>query len=93
MKRRFSHGLTLRGVYTWSKALDDGDSLNATAAGNAPGLLSNPYVPKADWGLATYDVRNAGVVTASYELPFGHGRKYLNSSGGAVDACRSADGR
>jgi len=39
VNRRFSHGLSLRGVYTWSKALDDGDSLNATAAPNAPGLV------------------------------------------------------
>src|SRR5882672_9574186 len=77
LQRRFSHGLTLRGVYTWSKALDDGDSLNATAAANAVALLSNPYVPRADWGLATYDVRHIGVVTATYELPFGRGRRFL----------------
>src|SRR5262249_13083388 len=43
VNRRFNHGLSLRGVYTWSKALDDGDSLNATAAANAPGLVSNPF--------------------------------------------------
>jgi len=29
VKHRFSKGLTFRGAYTWSKALDDGDSLNA----------------------------------------------------------------
>src|SRR5712671_1886996 len=81
LQRRFSHGLTLRGVYTWSKALDDGDSLNATAAANAVALLSNPYVPRADWGLATYDVRNVGVVTATYDLPFGEGRRYLSNEG------------
>ena len=86
LKRRLSHGFTFRGVYTWSKSLDDGDSLNATAAGNAPALLSNPHVPKADWGLATYDVRNIGVITATYDLPFGHGRRYLNNSGGAVNS-------
>ncbi|HEV2523087.1 MAG TPA: carboxypeptidase-like regulatory domain-containing protein [Candidatus Acidoferrales bacterium] len=80
LKRRFSKGLTLRGVYTWSKALDDGDSLNATAAGNAPGLVSNPYDIRADWGPATYDVRNLGVITASYELPFGQGRRYFGSA-------------
>jgi hypothetical protein len=84
LKRRFSHGLTVRGVYTWSKSLDDGDSLNATAAANAVALLSNPYVPRADWGLATYDVRNIGVVTATYDLPFGHGRRYLAGEGGAL---------
>ena len=81
LKRRFNHGLAIRGVYTWSKSLDNGDSLNATAAANAVALLSNPYVPRADWGLATYDVRNLGVVTATYELPFGEGRKYLSSEG------------
>ena len=62
LNHRFSHGLSFRGVYTWSKALDDGDSLNGTTAGNAPGLVSNPYDIKADWGLATYDVRNVGRV-------------------------------
>ena len=74
VNHRFSHGLALRGVYTWSKALDDGDSLNGTAAANAPGLVSNPYHLRADYGLATYDVRNMGVINAVYELPFGRGK-------------------
>src|SRR6266567_4509118 len=71
---RFSQGLSLRGVYTWSKALDDGDSLNGTTAGNAPGLVSNPFNLRADYGLATYDVRHAAVINGIYELPFGRGR-------------------
>ena len=43
--------------------------LNATAAGNAPGLVSNPFDLRADKGLATYDVRNVGVISGAYELP------------------------
>jgi hypothetical protein len=78
VRRRFSHGLSLRGVYTWSKALDDGDSLNQTTAGNAPGLVSNPYNLAADKGLATFDVRNVGAVNAIYELPFGRGKTWAN---------------
>jgi hypothetical protein len=74
LRRRFSHGLSLRGVYTFSKTLDDGDSLNQTAAGNAPGLVSNPYNLRADKGPATFDVRNVGVVNVIYELPFGRGK-------------------
>ena len=74
LNHRFSRDLALRGVYTWSKTLDDGDSLNATAAGNAPGLVSNPYDPRADWGPATFDVRNLAVVSAVYALPFGSGK-------------------
>ncbi|HUN89750.1 MAG TPA: carboxypeptidase-like regulatory domain-containing protein [Terriglobales bacterium] len=82
---RFRKGLALRGVYTWSKALDDGDSLNATTAGNAPGLVSNPYDIKADWGPATYDVGNVGVISAVYELPFGKGQRFASSVTGFSD--------
>ena len=81
LNHRFSHDLSLRGVYTWSKALDDGDSLNATTAGNAPGLVSNPYDVKADWGPATYDVRNLGVISVVYGLPFGNGKPFASGLG------------
>jgi hypothetical protein len=81
LNHRFSHDLSLRGVYTWSKTLDDGDSLNATAAGNAPGLVSNPYDVKADWGPATYDVRNLGVISVVYGLPFGSGKPFAAALG------------
>ncbi|MGH9830248.1 MAG: carboxypeptidase regulatory-like domain-containing protein, partial [Blastocatellia bacterium] len=60
VNHRFSRGLSLRGVYTWSKALDDGDSLNSTTSGGEPALASNPFNLRADWGLANYDVRNVG---------------------------------
>jgi len=78
---RFSKAVALRGVYTWAKALDDGDSLNQTTAGNAPGLASNPFDLRADWGRATYDVKHAGVISATYELPFGRGRTFLKTPG------------
>lgn len=79
LNHRFSQGLSLRGVYTWSKALDDGDSLNQTAAANAPGLVSNPFDLGADWGPATYDVRNMGVVSMLYGLPLGAGRRFASN--------------
>ena len=85
LNHRFSHGFSLRGAYTWSKALDDGDSVNATTAGNAPGLVSNPYDIKADWGPATYDVRQIGVISAVYDLPFGRGQAYVNSLDGLAN--------
>jgi len=70
---RFSGGLSLRGVYTWSKTLDDGDSLNATTTAGEPALVSNPFNLAADKGLAGFNVANVGVISASYALPFGHG--------------------
>jgi len=89
VNHRFSGGLALRGVYTWSKALDDGDSLNATTAGNAPGLVSNPFNLRADRGPATYDVRNVGVINGTYELPLGHGRRYFGGLSGISNAIAS----
>ena len=77
-RRRFSHGLSLRGVYTFSKILDDGDSLNQTTAGNAPGLVSNPFYLGADKGLATFDVRNVSVINILYSLPFGRGQSHAS---------------
>jgi Carboxypeptidase regulatory-like domain len=85
LNHRISHGLVLRGVYTWSKSLDDGDSLNATAAGNAPGLVSNPFHIRADWGPATFDVRNVAVLGGTYELPLGRNKAFLNQSSGVLN--------
>ena len=82
VRHRFSKGLAFRGAYTWSKALDDGDSLNATAAANAPALVQNPLSVRGDWGPATYDVRNAGVINVTYDLPIGNGRQMLSSVSG-----------
>jgi len=81
MNHRFGHDVSLRANYTWSKALDDGDSLNQTTAGNAPGLVANPYDIRADYGPATYDVRNLGSVGLVYALPFGNGKSYANNLG------------
>jgi hypothetical protein len=82
LNQRFSHDLSLRANYTWSKALDDGDSLNQTTAGNAPGLVANPYDLRADWGPATFDVRNLASIGLVYALPFGNGKMYANNLGG-----------
>jgi Carboxypeptidase regulatory-like domain len=82
LRHRFSHGFSLRGAYTFSKTLDDGDSLNQTTAGNAPGLASNPLNLAADKGPATFDVRNVGVINAFYNLPFGQGQAFARNFDG-----------
>jgi hypothetical protein len=71
LNHRFSRGFSLRGVYTWSKTIDDGDSPNATTSGGEPALASNPFDLRADRGLGNFDVRNVAVINATYALPFG----------------------
>jgi len=79
---RFAGGLALRGAYTWSKTIDDGDSVNATTSGNEPALASNPFNLRADRGLANFDVRHVAVVSGVYALPFGRGKHFLHNAGG-----------
>ncbi len=86
VNRRFSQGLSLRGVYTFSKVLDDGDSLNATTSGGGPALASNPFNLRSDWGLGTFDVRHVAVVNATYSLPLGHGKRFLGDANGFANA-------
>jgi len=86
LRRRFSHGLLLRGVYTFAKTFDDGDSLNQTTAGNAPGLVSNPLDLSSDKGLATFNIEHVGVVNVLYELPLGRGQRFANGSSGFASA-------
>ncbi len=92
VNHRFSGGLSLRGVYTWAKSIDDGDSVNATTSGNEPALASNPFNLRADRGLANFDVRNAAGINGVYELPFGHGRRFLGNGSGFGDTMISGWG-
>jgi hypothetical protein len=89
VNHRFSGGLSFRGVYTFSKTLDDGDSLNATTSGGGPALASNPFNLRADWGLATFDVRHIAVIDGTYALPIGHGKRFLGDLGGFGNAAAS----
>jgi hypothetical protein len=89
VNRRLSAGLTLRGVYTYSKVLDDSDSLNATTSGGGPALASNPFNLKSDWGLGSFDVRNVGVVSGTYALPIGYGKRFLGDVQGFANVMAS----
>ena len=89
VNRRLGAGLTLRGVYTFSKVLDDGDSLYATTSGGGPALASNPFNLKADWGLGTFDIRHVAVVSGIYALPVGRGKRFLGGLEGFANAMAS----
>ena len=89
LNRRFHNGLALRGVYTWSKTIDDGDSLNATTSGGEPATASNPFNLRADRGLANFDVRNVAVISEVYALPFGRGTRFGSNITGVSNALAS----
>ena len=82
VNRRFKQGFQIRGVYTWSKSLDDGTAWNSSVASNAPGFVMFPLNPKLDYGLSTTDVRNLAVLNGTYELPFGAGKHFAPAATG-----------
>jgi hypothetical protein len=47
--------------------------MNTSVATNSPAFVANPLQPKADYGRASFDVRNSAVINATYDLPFGAG--------------------
>ncbi len=81
-RHSYANGFQLRGNYTWSKNLDDGSAWNTSVSGNTPAFVSFPLNPKVDWGPAATDVRESSSINGSYDLPFGPGRHFLNSSSG-----------
>ena len=89
VNHRFSAGLSFRGVYTWSKTIDDGDSPNSTTSGGEPATASNPYNLRADRGLANFDVRNVAVLNEVYALPFGRGARYGSDLRGVANTLAS----
>ena len=80
--KRFSHGFQLRGVYTFSKSLDDGTAVNSSVGTNAPGFVMYPGNPKLDWGPSTYDVANLAVINGTWELPIGRGKALFGNADG-----------
>jgi hypothetical protein len=68
---RWHNGPQFRGVYTFSKSLDDGDNMNTSIATNSPAFVANSHDIKADWGLASFNIQHAAVLNATYDLPFG----------------------
>jgi hypothetical protein len=85
--KRFSGGLSLLASYAWSKLLTDADSSEPWIAGVVgaavgAGSAQNHYNRGPEKSYGVLDYPNMFKVTASYDLPFGKGRKYL--TGGAA---------
>lgn len=75
VERRFSHGLMLRGAYTYSKLLDDGSDVFGPTGGNTVNrndFAQNPLCQKCDYGPAIFDVRHRLVASYVWNLPYIH---------------------
>ena len=73
VRRQLSHGLQLRGVYTFASNLDDGTAWNTSVSANTPAFVMYPGNPRLDYGPAATNIRHAGAINGTWELPLSHG--------------------
>jgi hypothetical protein len=84
LTRRLSHGLQVRGNFTWSKNLDFNSSLTGAQANNQAQMLLDRTNLKRDWGPAAFDVRKQSTISFHYDLPFGPGQRWMPANYGAL---------
>ncbi len=75
LEKRMSHGMTFSTFYTLSKAIDSQDNDN-DGSGVAP--IQNRGLEKARAG---YDRTHRFIAYATYELPWGKGKKWMSGGG------------
>jgi hypothetical protein len=76
VKRRLSGGFQVQGEYMWSHALNDG--MIGAGESTAPQNVNDREAGK---GNSNYDIRHTLTSNFLWELPFGTGRRFLNSGG------------
>jgi len=85
LRKRFSHGLQFQADYTWSKAMGDAVDAQGNNQSDLVNRLSLRLPKRADYRRSIQDQTQRFVANAVYELPFGKGHSFLNSSNGVVD--------
>ena len=71
LTQRMSHGLALEAGYTYGKSIDLGSGLQGTSQ------AQNVYDIGAERALSDFDMRHRFVLSSTWELPLGPGRRWL----------------
>ncbi len=74
LEKRASKNLTIKAAYTYSKAMNFTDN-----DGWAQLLFNTPSQIQKNYARAGYDIPHNLQVASTYQLPFGHGRKFATS--------------
>ncbi len=89
LKKSLSSGLEYSVAYTYSKCMTDSSGYYGSWGGQATPTspyFQNLYDQKAEWGPCYYDAGQILTSYATYDLPFGRGRKFGNGMNKVADA-------
>ena len=75
VRKRLQSGIAVSGVYVYSKSIDDASSIG----GSGTLVAQNAADIAAERGLSSFDQRHKFTGTWIYELPFGDGKKHLQT--------------
>src|SRR5579875_3286583 len=78
LEKAFSHGLTFLNSYTWSKCMDIDSDANAVP-------IEYTYDRALSYGPCDSNIPQMNVTSFVYQLPFGHGRRFVSGISGALD--------
>ncbi len=76
LTHRMSHGLSLEAGYTYGKSIDDGSGLQGTSQ------AQNVYDLGAERAPSDFDIRHRFVLSNTWEIPLGPGRRWLTEGAG-----------
>ncbi len=78
LERRFHNGLNVLVSYTFSRTETDADSIQPYYSTlQSQGGTQNPYNLKAEKAVSNQDIPHNFVASYIYELPIGHGKRFL----------------
>jgi hypothetical protein len=78
VQQRFSKGITYLVGYTWSKAMDTGSAIRTNGGDRL--FPPNSYDLTHERALSQFHTGRRFVASVLYELPFGQGRQWANTS-------------
>ena len=86
LEKRFSNGLNFLATYTWQHCRGDGgDELNGGVNEGHRAVALPGFGIQGDYQNCDYQIFNVFHFSGGYQLPFGHGQKYLTSASGALN--------
>lgn len=84
LKRNFHDGYSLLASYTYAHGLDNGPA--PFDLGRGSNFPQNPFNIDSEYSNSDTDLRHHLSVSQIYELPFGHGKRFMKNASGALQA-------